>query len=91
MAVCEHAPYGPPLISTSPTLLTRLLAMTGSPLRSTSMLRTMSPPSGMAQVWNFSVLGSKRTIVFGFAADSLYQTAPLVKTCLLYTSDAADD
>ena len=44
------------------------------------MLRTMSPPPGMAQVWNFSVLGSKRTMVFGLAPDSLYQSAPLVKT-----------
>src|SRR5207245_2883099 len=52
------------LISTIPTLLTRLLAVTTLPSRVTSTLRTMSPPPGIAQVWNFSVLGSKRTIVF---------------------------
>src|SRR5450631_4133620 len=50
------------------------------------MLRTMSPPPGIAQLWNFSVLGSKRTIVFGLAKDSLYQSAPLVKT-MPYGSD----
>ena len=40
------------------------------------MLRTTPPPAGIAQVWNFSVLGSKRTSVFGFTFDSLYQMAP---------------
>src|SRR5262249_19957101 len=44
------------------------------------MLRTMSPPPGIAQLWNVSVFGSKRTIVFGLAPDSLYQSAPFVKT-----------
>src|ERR1700730_18438455 len=50
------------------------------------MLRTMSPPPGIAHVWNFSAFGSKRTIVFGLAKDSLYQSAPLVKT-MPYGSD----
>src|SRR6478672_1990284 len=50
------------------------------------MLRTMSPPPGIAQLWNFSVAGSNRTIVFGLAPDSLYQSAPLVKT-MPYGSD----
>ena len=68
------------LISTSPMALTRLLASTGLPSRETSMLRTMSPPPGIAQVWNFCVFGSNRTIVFGLANDSLYHNAPLVKT-----------
>src|SRR5262249_8093040 len=68
------------LISTSVTSLTRLLASTGLPSRVTSMLRTMSPPPGMAQVWNFCVCGSNRTPVFGLAKDSLYHSAPLVKT-----------
>jgi hypothetical protein len=40
------------------------------------MLRTTPPPAGIAQVWNFSVFGSNRTIVFGFTADSLYQMTP---------------
>src|SRR5262245_25786404 len=50
------------------------------------MLRTMSPPPGIAQLWNFSVFGSNRTIVFGLAPDSLYQSAPLVAT-MPYGSD----
>src|SRR5580658_2895856 len=66
------------LTSTTPTAFTRLLARIGLPSRSTSMLRTISPPPGMAQVWNFSVLGSKRTMVLGRAADSQYQMPPLV-------------
>lgn len=37
------------------------------------MLRTTPPPEGMGQVWNFSVLGSKRTSVLGLVLDSLYQ------------------
>ena len=57
----------------------RLLAVTGLPSGVTSILRTMSPPPGMAQLWNFSVFGSKRTMVFGLANDSLYQSAPLAK------------
>src|SRR5947207_14254969 len=40
----------------------------------------------MDQVWNFSVLGSKRTIVFGLVFDSLYQRAPFVTT-MPYGSD----
>src|SRR5438477_10859883 len=74
------------LICTSPTWLTRLLARIGLPLGRTSMLRTMSPPPGMAQLWNFSDCGSKRTMVFGLAPDSLYQSAPFVKT-MPYGSD----
>src|SRR5437588_14676 len=53
------------LISTSVTSFTRLLASTGLPSRVTSMLRTMSPPPGIAQVWNFCVCGSNRTTVLG--------------------------
>src|SRR6267143_5901887 len=74
------------LIVISPTSLVRLLASTGLPSGVTSMLRTMSPPPGIAQLWNFSVLGSKRTIVLGLAPDSLYHSAPLVKT-MPYGSD----
>src|SRR3954463_8634680 len=73
-------------ICTSPTWLTRLLASTGLPSGVTSMLRTISPPPGIAQDWNLSVFGSKRTIVLGLAPDSLYQSAPLVKT-MPYGSD----
>jgi hypothetical protein len=41
------------------------------------MFRTTPPPDGMIQVWNFSVLVSKRTTVFGLVFDSLYQmTSP---------------
>ncbi len=51
--------------------------MTGLPSGVTSMLRTMSPPPGIAQLWNFSLAGSKRTMVFGLAPDSLYQSRAL--------------
>jgi hypothetical protein len=66
-------------ISTKPTWLTRLLAVTTLPPVVTSMLRTMSPPPGNGQVWKLSVFGSNFTSVFGFANDSLYQTAPFAK------------
>ena len=38
------------------------------------MFLTMPTPEGMAQLWNFSVFGSKRTSVSGLMPDSLYQT-----------------
>jgi len=44
----------------------------------TEVLRTMLPPPGIGQVWNFAVFGSKRTIVFGVAFDSLYQMTSLI-------------
>ena len=44
-----------------------LVAITGWPSGVTSVLRTMQPPDGIAQVWNLSVFGSKRTMVFGRA------------------------
>ena len=34
---------------------------------------------GNGQVWKLSVFGSNFTSVFGFANDSLYQTAPFAK------------
>ena len=37
-------------------------------------------PAGIGQLWNFSVPGSKRTMVFGLARDLLYQSAPWWKT-----------
>jgi hypothetical protein len=40
------------------------------------MFRTVPPPDGIAARANCSVLGSNRTIVFGFTPDSLYHTAP---------------
>ena len=58
-------------------MLRALSAITMLPSRVVIMLRTTPPPAGIAQVWNFSVLGSKRASVFGFTADSLYQMAPL--------------
>src|SRR2546429_9281164 len=60
-------------IVTSLTVLTNLLASTKLLSGVTEVLRTMLPPPGIAQLWNFSVLGSKRTTVFGLASDSLYQ------------------
>src|SRR5215813_14125211 len=65
-------------ILTRVTALTRLLASTKSPSRVTDVFRTMLPPPGIAQLWNFSVFGSKRTIVFGVVPDSLYQTTSLI-------------
>ena len=38
----------------------------------------MLPPPGIAQLWNFAVLGSNRTIVFGLDPDSLYQMTSLI-------------
>src|SRR5437899_622256 len=66
------------LIVTSVTPLTRLLASMKLPSRVTEVLRTMLPPPGIAQLWNFWVLGSKRTTVFGFDPDSLYQITSLM-------------
>src|SRR5713101_100778 len=65
-------------ILTRVTALTKLLASTKSPSRVTEVLRTMLPPPGIAQLWNFSILGSKRTIVFGVDPDSLYQMMSLI-------------
>ena len=63
----------PSLISTSATRFTPLQASARFPSRVTDTLRTTPPPDGIAQVWNFSVFGSKRTRVFGLTPDSLYQ------------------
>src|SRR6202035_842693 len=56
----------------------RLLASRKLPSRVTDVLRTMFPPPGIAQLWKFSVLGSKRTTVFGVDPDSLYQMMSLI-------------
>jgi len=53
-------------ILTRVTVLTRLFASTKLPSVVTEVLRTMLPPPGMVQLWNFAVLGSKRTTVFGW-------------------------
>src|ERR1017187_7077533 len=74
-------------IATLPLLFTVTNATTFSPLSVRTslpsvvciMLRTTPPPAGIAQVWNFSVLGSKRTSVFGLTADSLYQMMPFTE------------
>jgi hypothetical protein len=50
------------------------------PSRVAIMLRTTPPPEGIAQVWNFSVFGSKRTRVLGLTPDSLYQTTSFSPT-----------
>ena len=59
--------------STTPILLTPLPAIQMLPFLSGIMWRTTPPPDGMTQLWNFSVLGSKRTMVFGLTPDSFYQ------------------
>src|SRR6266404_4954651 len=76
--VCVNAPRHHLGILTKVTALTRLLASTKSPSRVTEVLRTMLPPPGMVQLWNFSVAGSKRTTVFGVVPDSLYQMMSLM-------------
>jgi hypothetical protein len=65
-------------ILTSVIALTRLLASRKLPSGVTDVLRTMLPPPGIVQVWNFAVLGSKRTTLFGVAPDSLYQMMSLI-------------
>src|SRR5882724_11304879 len=65
-------------ILTSVTSLAKLLASTKLPSLVTEVLRTMFPPPGIAQLWNFAVLGSKRTTVFGVDSDSLYQMISLI-------------
>src|SRR5690242_4425028 len=61
---------------TTPTLFTPLQAIYTRPSGVATMLRTVPPPEGIGALANCSVFGSKRTIVFGFTPDSLYQTAP---------------
>ena len=65
-------------IVTNVTSFFRLLASKKLPSRVTDVLRTMLPPPGIAQLWNFSVLGSNRTTVFGVDPDSLYQMMSLI-------------
>ena len=47
-----------------------------SPCGVAAMLRIVPPPEGTGQDANFFVRGSKRTMVFGFTPDSLYQIMP---------------
>src|SRR5206468_8798587 len=63
---------------TNVTSFIRLLASRKLPSGVTDVLRTIFPPPGIAQLWNFSVLGSKRTTVFGVVPDSLYQMTSLI-------------
>src|SRR5262249_35016888 len=65
-------------ILTRVTALTKLLASTKSPSRVTEVFRTMLPPPGIVQLWNFAGFGSKRTTVFGVVPDSLYQMMSLM-------------
>src|SRR5580700_2234531 len=65
-----------PFTVTSATIFSPLSVRTSLPSAKCIMLRITPPPPGMSQVWNFSVLGSKRTNVFGFTPDSLYHTIP---------------
>src|SRR6516162_9418059 len=66
------------LIVTNVTAFTKLFARTNLPSRVTDVLRTILPPPGITQLWNFSVFGSKRTTVLGAASDSLYQMTSLI-------------
>ena len=64
-------------IVTRPTLFRALSAITMLPSRVVIIFLTTPPPAGITQVWNLSVFGSNRTMVFGLTADSLYQITPL--------------
>src|SRR5712691_3697713 len=67
------------LTSTSATMFSPDSASARLPSLVGIMLRTVPPPDGIFQVWNFSVLGSKRTSVLGLAPDSPYHnTSSLV-------------
>src|SRR5207244_6471860 len=63
--------------SANATLLIPLSAIARFPSFIAIIFRTTPPPDGIVQVWNFSVLGSNRTSVFGFTPDSLYQMMSL--------------
>src|SRR5882762_11133526 len=63
-------------IVTSATTFSPLSVRTSLPSVVCIMLRTTPPPAGITQVWNFSVLGSKRTSVLGRTPASLYQMMP---------------
>src|SRR5689334_19295238 len=76
----------PYLMDASATRLTPLHAIAMLPSRVVIMLRTTTPPDGMSQFWNFSVIGSNRTSVFGRIPDSLYQIAPFA-TVMPYGCD----
>ena len=65
-------------IVTSVTWFIKLFARTKLPSRVTEVFRTIFPPPGIGQVWNFSVLGSNLTTMFGVAFDSLYQITSLM-------------
>src|SRR5690348_655543 len=59
--------------STTPTLFTPLQAIYTRPSTVAAILRTVPPPEGILVRAMVSVLGSNRTIVFGFTPASLYQ------------------
>jgi len=64
----------PLLTVTSATALSPLSVRTIRPSVKCIMCRTTLPIMGIIHVWKISVFGSKRITVFGFTADSLYQT-----------------
>jgi len=69
-----HPGYKRVTLSDQSDLVDQAVAVTGIAVARHAHVATMSPPPGIAQLWNFSVVGSKRTIVFGLLPDSLYQT-----------------
>lgn len=74
------------LIVTSVTPFIKLLARTHLWSRVTDVLRTILPPPGIGQVWNFAIVGSKRTNVVGstlailLVPNSAMKIAPLELT-----------
>src|SRR5580704_10568527 len=53
-----------------------------------AIFRTTPPPEGILARANVSVLGSKRTMVFGFTPDSLYHTIPSGVIAIPYGFDS---
>jgi hypothetical protein len=66
------------MIITNARAFTKLFARTNLPSRVTEVLRTILPPPGIGQLWNFAVFGSKRTIMFGVACQIEFRLIHLI-------------
>src|SRR5437588_2347586 len=75
--------------ATTPTLFTPLHAIYTRPSAVAAILRTVPPPEGIFSRAMASVLGSKRTSVFGITPDSLYHTIPSGVMAMPYGWDFA--
>src|SRR5690349_7297693 len=75
--------------TTTPTLFTPLHAIYTRPSTVAAILRTVPPPDGIFVRAIASVLGSKRSSVFGCTPDSLYQIIPSGVMAMPYGCDFA--